>query len=345
MQKMHKASGCCFSCFIISLLSVFSSCTGKPAPDVSFYYWRTRFEINQYEKDILTQNKVRSLYVRYFDVDLDPATGTPRPVSTILIDSTIAGLSVIPVVYIKNRVFEKTDTNNINALSNNIFQVISAVNRENKITSLETQFDCDWTEKTKTAFFYFLTRYKKISNQELSATIRLHQVKYSQRTGIPPVDKGVLMFYNMGAISAGNINSIYERKNALKYVSSLKNYPLPLNIALPIFSWGIGSRGGKVRYLLNKMYIKDFEKDSSFTKLSDNRFKAKHSFFKSGYYIHENDEIKIETVGAGDLNGMVRMLKPVISRPLEKIIFYDLDSSNLINYESSIFQTISEDFR
>ena len=150
------------------------------------------------------------------------------------------------------------------------------------------------------------------------------------------------MFYNMGAISASDANSIYEEKNALKYVSSLKHYPLRLDIALPIFSWGIGTRNGKVHYLLNKMYTKDFEKDSNFVRLSEDRFRAKHSFFKGGYYIMENDEIKIENVGAKDLKEMTNMLIKNISQPVNKIIFYDLDSSNIINYESNIFQTVSQ---
>lgn len=153
------------------------------------------------------------------------------------------------------------------------------------------------------------------------------------------------MFYNIGAISASDANSIYEEKNALRYVSFLKKYPLPLDIALPIFSWGIGTRHGKVHYLLNKMYAKDFEKDSNFVRISEDRYRANHSLFKGGYYIMENDEIKIENIGAKDLKNMTSMLIKNVSQPVKKIIFYDLDSSNIINYESNIFQAVSQSFR
>ena len=344
MRNRHKVKLCCFFYFI-SLLFVLISCSDKPSPAISFYYWRTNFGLNQYENNVLAQNNVQSLYVRYFDVDLDPANGLPRPVSTIVSDSGFFKKSIIPVVYIKNRVFEKTDSKGIYTLGENIFQLIRGINEKKGIVAPEIQFDCDWTEKTKDEFFLFLNHYKKLSGQKLSATIRLHQVKYRDRTGIPPVDEGVLMFYNMGTISASDANSIYEEKNALKYVSSLKHYPLRLDIALPVFSWGIGSRNGKVHYLLNKMYAKDFEKDSNFVSLTANRYKARHSFFKSGYYIMENDEIKIENISANDLSQMAGMLKKNISQPVKKIIFYDLDSSNFINYESNIFQTVSQQFR
>lgn len=342
MQNMHKAKLYCYSYF---LLFAFISCRSKQAPEISFYYWKTKFELNQYEKNVLTTNNVPVLYVRYFDIDIDPASGEPRPVSVITFDSSSIQKTIIPVVYIKNRVFEKSDTTGISSLSKNVFQLIAGINSKRKITVPEVQFDCDWTEKTKDKFFFFLNHYKKISGQKLSATIRLHQVKYSQRTGVPPVDEAVLMFYNMGVISANDMNSIYEEKNALKYVSSLKQYPLQLDIALPVFSWGIGSRNGKVHYLLNKMYVRDFEKDTNFVKLSDHRFRARHSFFKSGYYIMENDEIKMENVEEEDLNRMATILKKNISYPVKHVIFYDLDSSNFIHYESNIFQKVSQKLR
>ena len=93
------------------------------------------------------------------------------------------------------------------------------------------------------------------------------------------------------------------------------------------------------------MYAKDFEKDSNFVRIGADRFRAKYSFFKGGYYVMENDEIKIENIGAKDLTGMTNMLTKNISQPVRKIIFYDLDSSNIINYESNIFQTVSQGFR
>jgi hypothetical protein len=342
MRRMRKAR---LSTYFISFFCVVASCRSKPAPAISFYYWKTRYELNQYENKALAENDVQSLYLRYFDVDIDPGTGATKPVSAITFISPVDQKAIIPVVYIRNRVFEKADSNTIDGLGKNIHQLITEINKMNKIVVSEVQFDCDWTERTKDAFFLFLRSYKKLSGQVLSATIRLHQVKYSRRTGIPPVDQGVLMFYNMGTISASDANSIYEEKNALKYVSSLNQYPLRLDIALPIFSWGIGARNGKVHYLLNKMYVNDFEKDSNFVKISAGRFRAKSSFFKKGYYVMENDEIKIENIGAKDLIGMTNRLTKNTSQPVKKIIFYDLDSSNMINYESNIFQTVSQGFR
>lgn len=143
-------------------------------PAVSFYYWKTRYELNQYENKVLAENGVQSLYIRYFDVDLDQGTDAVKPVSTITFISPADQKEIIPVVYIKNRVFEKSDSNSVYALGGDILQLITEINKKNRIAISEVQFDCDWTDRTRNAFFLFLNTYKKLSGHKLSATIRLH---------------------------------------------------------------------------------------------------------------------------------------------------------------------------
>ncbi len=86
---------------------------------------------------------------------------------------------------------------------------INQINKSVSIKCRALQIDCDWTTKTAPKYFYFLQQIReKLDAHEdggtfaslamLSATIRLHQVKYPEKSGMPPVDKGVLMFYNMG---------------------------------------------------------------------------------------------------------------------------------------------------
>jgi hypothetical protein len=325
----------------------FMACSSdkKEGPAISFYYWKTTGRLNTPEQEALRSNEITTLYVRYFDVDFDPATGMTRPLSIIRMDKSFTGVSIVPVIYIKNRVFVNADSARINKLCQEIYAQIGYINETNKKTVSEAQFDCDWTDQTKQAFFRFLEVIKKKSGWTLTATIRLHQVKYKQRTGIPPVDRGVLMFYNMGHIDAGPENSIYTRSNANRYVSSLKTYPLPLDIALPVFSWGIGIRDGKVQYLLNKMYPGDFEKDSNFVKAAPGRYRAVRSFFKSGSYIRQDDVVKVESISGTELMEMANLLRKHLSQPIRKLIFYDLDSANLQQYDEDIFQKVSDRFR
>lgn len=323
------------------LLLVFAvSCTQPNTKPISFYYWKTNFHLNNYEKQTLSHNGVQTLYVRYCDVDLEPGATNPKSIATISFDTSTHTYNIIPVVFIKNRTFINTDSIAVTALADSVFKLVAQINSAQRITPPEIQFDCDWTETTKDNYFLFTNHYRTISKQRISCTIRLHQVKYPAATGIPPVDRGVLMYYNMGSINAGPQRSIYEKNIAGKYNSFIASYPLPLDVALPIFSWGLKIRNGRVVELLNKIYFRHFENDSNFKYVSKNRFTAVHPCFKAGYYFAQGDEVKIEQVPANDLLEMAGDIKRNSNKNIGNIIFYDLDSTNLVQYEKNIYKKV-----
>ncbi len=194
-------------------------------------------------------------------------TPSAKPVSPIIFDGSSINYNIIPVVFIKKRVFERIREDNIESLAKSIYSLVSTVNHSIKKVPNRIQFDCDWTEKTRDKYFLFLRLYRSLSQSGISCTVRLHQVKYPGIAGIPPVDYAVLMFYNMGEINAGTGNSVYDKEIAKKYSPSIKSYPLELDLALPIFSWGLQLRAGRVIQLLNKMRFLQFETDSNFTKV------------------------------------------------------------------------------
>jgi hypothetical protein len=310
---------------------------------LSFYYWKTHFFLTNSEQIALQRNNVAKLFVRYFDIEMDDMQA--KPVSPIVFDQAIpSNIALVPVIYIKNKVFEQSDSAAIGTLCNRVFRLVGQINQSQGISNSEIQFDCDWTDKTQQRFFYFVAQYKKISQQTISATIRLHQVKYSQRTGIPPIDYGILMFYNMGNINAKNSNSIYEKTIATKYIAALKDYPLPLALALPIFSWAMQCRDEQVVQLLNKTYTSDFSPNAHFKPLSPNRFLVEQSQFKGGYYLKQGDEIKIENITAQQLGEMATILQKNLPKPPLQVLFYDLDSLNLAQYDSLIFQQTLQQF-
>jgi hypothetical protein len=277
--------------------------------------------------------------VRY--VDIVGSGGTFNFVARL--DSLPKGENFIPVIFIENKVFLNMDHELASDLYVAINNLVTDISRQSATKFKEIQFDCDWTEKTKDIYFYFLRKYKD-SGINTSATIRLHQVKYKEITGVPPVNKGVLMYYNMGIISADTNNSIYSPAIAKRYTSYLKNYPLVLDLALPVFSWGIHIRDGKVIGLLNKTNERNFINDTNFISVSNSIFKAKRSLFKSGYYYQENDKVKIESVSKEQLEEMADHLKNKFKQKPKEIIYYDLDSINLQRYDEKIFEEISSRF-
>lgn len=329
-----------FLCLTLTA-AAFSGCY-QPARSISFYYWRTSFLLDSTEKQTLQSNHTAMLYTRYFDIDFAPTDSAPAPIAITRFDSSRIVINIIPVIYIRNRVFEKNSSALVKQLPKKVYALVSSISKSIQQSPTTIQFDCDWTESTRDAYFQFLQQYKIISGQTVTATIRLHQVKYAARTGIPPVDNGVLMFYNMGEINAGNLNSIYDKSTAEKYSPAIKTYPLSLDIALPIFAWGLQIREGRVIKLLNKMNFLHFENDGNFILQNNNRYVANHACFHGGYYFQKNDEVKTEHVPEKDLMNIVEQVNRNSNHRIRNIIFYDLDKENIRLYEAGVFKKIMD---
>lgn len=324
---------------LVSLAIYLGACRHK-TKSMSFYYWRTTYAPDSTEMQALRENKVQTLYVRYFDVEWPDTDAAPAPVSPIRFAATPTGYSIIPVVFFRNRVFEKLDSTSSRRLAEKVLALIRRINVPAGIRPKETQFDCDWTENSRDNYFRFIRQYHALSGLPLSSTIRLYQIKYYERTGIPPVDHGILMFYNMGNIEAGAGNSIYDRTIAHRNMPSLRTYPLMLDIALPIFSWGLQVRDGRVVQLLDKLSARRLDRDTNFKKLSPNRYTANHPYFKDGYYFRDKDTVKVESATASDLLDMVDDVNRHSNQNIRDLIFFDLDSQNLIQYDKRLFKEV-----
>ncbi len=330
----------------ISVIFVFSSCNKNTLkPKVSFYYWRTVFNLNQTEKQILKNNNVEKIYVRYFDVDLN-GKNIPFPESPVFFQQKPDNIDIVPVVYIKNKVMLQKNIN-LDSLAKNIHNYIGQINKVRELKYNEIQVDCDWTMQSRDNFMKFIDILKRESGKKLSATIRLHQVKYFLQTKVPSVDKAVLMYYNMGKIAPDSLNSIYDRAIAQKYLTSLKKYPLKLDIALPIYSWGVHMRDNKVINLISKIDKTSFDADTNFiVHENSNIIITKNSNIKLGTYYIKDDKVKIEQVSEKEIKQMVKDIKSQLNYTPQQIIFYDLDSINLNKYkhEKRFFKKITSRF-
>lgn len=325
--------------FVGFLFLLLISCGKNEKPIVSFYYWKTIFKLSQTEKEVLRDNNVTKLYIRYFDVGLHPETSEPLPISPIHFQEKTNDFEIVPVIFIKNKVMLQSNLD-IDDLARKTIHLVEEINAKNKITCQEIQIDCDWTLKSKDNYLKFIEQFKKLSHKKLSATIRLHQVKYFKKTKVPNVDSGVLMFYNMGTIAIDSLNSIYSKKIAARYVESLKKYPLHLDLALPIYSWAVHIRDQKVIGLRSKLNVAELKKDTNFEQIDALFFKVKKSNYKNGFFYEENDLLKIEAISSEDLKEMAEELEGNLAQAPREIIFYDLDEFNIKNYEKNIFKQV-----
>ncbi|MEM0544143.1 hypothetical protein WFZ85_16275, partial [Flavobacterium sp. j3] len=85
---------------------------------------------------------------------------------------------------------------------------------------------------------YFLKKLKEISKKEISCTLRLYPYKYPDKMGVPPVDKVMIMCYNLiNPLENENKNSILDLAELESYLISVPKYHKHIVIAFPIYSW------------------------------------------------------------------------------------------------------------
>jgi hypothetical protein len=208
-----------FSLFALVLFFFCSGCHhSKKQTHRGFYYWKTDFRLTADEEQRIVALQIQKLYVRFFDINLN-ASNEAVPVAKIIFNSAVpANVEIVPVIFITNNTLKQISPDKILALATDMVDLAGKIATANNINYKEIQFDCDWSLQTKEKFFNLL-RYAKnrMTNQKISCTIRLHQVKYYRKTGLPPVDRGMLMFYNMGEIADTASNSIFNEADAAKY--------------------------------------------------------------------------------------------------------------------------------
>jgi hypothetical protein len=333
--------------YILCGLSIIAltSCQKHSKTIIAYYYWKTTFAINPAQQQFINQSD-KELYLRLFDVQWDSTKRSPQPNAIIQFYDKLPSVNITPVIYITNKTFEKLADTSVKTLAKDCSKLLNFIIRQQHTGYNKVQIDCDWSLTSRDKYFSFLKAFKQINKHSLEATIRLHQVKYRQLTGVPPVDKGVLMFYNMGKVSPDPAlpNSIYNEADAAKYLDNLGTYPLPLDVALPMFSWSLQIRDGQILHLNNRITREELSGDN-FSLLRDNIYRAKRSFFFDGIYVKENDIFKLEEMNAPSLEKAARQLAPHLSPQQNRaIIFYELGNINPHQFTPEQIRQVSDHF-
>jgi hypothetical protein len=334
-----------FFMLMLALLFCLLSCKEKREPrqiERSFYYWKSTLNLTKFEEQQLDSLQVRTIYLKFFDVDWDEATRKPKPVAKLRIeDSPIKNFSIIPTVFITNACIQKIDTAQLAELAGNIMQLIKEIIFNNNFKEIhEIQIDCDWTESTKEKYFELLMKLKALKpNAKFSATIRLHQIKYVSKTGVPPVDRGLLMCYNMGNLkNPATKNSILETEELKKYTGNLANYPLPLDVAFPLFDWKVLYRNNFYTGLIQNLPESAFS--SSFAEKTGNRYLILKDTLLAGYDLKKGDIVRNEQSYIKEVLSAADEISSKLKNTQLRVSLYHLDSVILRKYSTHELESI-----
>ncbi|HMO41169.1 MAG TPA: hypothetical protein PKC76_18150 [Saprospiraceae bacterium] len=341
MAKWLRIVVCC-------CLGLGSGCRQAPVVEPAFYHWKTVVHPTADEQTYLEALGVRRLYVKFFDVDWDAALAMPTPRAQVVIPEPIAQ-EIVPCIFITNETFRQLSDADLSVLTDRIAEKIDALWQQIPEQTLrEVQFDCDWTTSTRERFFRFLTLFQnKKPDLQLSATIRLHQVRDATATGVPPVHRGMLMLYNTGDLEDWHEdNSILNLTTARYYLQPPPRYPLPLDVALPVFGWGVLFRDGRMIRLINNLQAADLTDTTRFDKIADNRFEVQKSTYLNGYYLYENDQVRIENSQPEQLAQAIELVRPVLRKPRRmRLAFYHLDTTTIKQFPYETLEALGAHFK
>jgi len=326
---------------------LFASCGQRHAsPPLGFYYWQTGLALDGEELATLKELRARYLYVRLFDVDtMQGAAGAVRvvPVGTLHGSAVLPdSVEIVPVVYLTRQAMVHMDS--ADSLASRLERRVLDLLNKQQWTFNEIQWDFDWTPSTREPYFALLRALKArpgFAGKMFSATIRLHQVKFRAKTGLPPVDKGLLMCYNMGNLKQyAAENSILDEDLSRDYLENLSSYPLPLDVALPVFGWGLQFRKQQFQAILNGVEEGDLQDSTLFVLQRPQVYRALRTCRVRGFVVQSGDEIRMEWPEPAVLQSVARYVGRRNASDTSRLLFFHLHPTLTQHYPTHELQRI-----
>jgi len=354
---------CCLSCK-----------RSTPAEHSFYYWKTSINDLEKHPEmsaDSTGQYNLQHTYLRYFDVDWSESLAMPVPraeFSSGYNASLITDHKFTPVVFITNRTFERLNakdsscewlaqkvSDKIQRVTFNILRdqvrsqvlykehvsydaveaIVQARSKDRYAAIEELQIDCDWTAGTRDKYFRFLKAMKRLNTGKvISATIRLYPYKYADKMGVPPVDRGMLMCYNLGNIRDANTgNSVFDLATLKQYLNAT-SYPLKLDIAFPIFGWYAWFRGKDFKGIIydDPSLVED---SVVFTQRDQYRFLVRTDTVLGDNYFRAGDILRREYPDSTQLSTAIALVKEKIP-DYKRIAFYHWNQSSIKTYEKVI---------
>src|SRR5690606_22597200 len=160
-------------------------------------------------------------------------------------------------------------------------------------------------------------------------------------SGIPPVDRVTLMCYNMGNLrKLGEHNSILDLQEMETYLNDfLPNYPLPTDIALPLFSWSVVFRNGEYAGISKRLDPKLLADTTVFAgSPGSTLYHLKTALPLAG--LRAGDVVRREETRWDDLRAAADFLAAHKRKEDFTLLFYHLDNRDIQDFTDEQLQEI-----
>ncbi len=317
----------------------------------AFYYWKTSWQESAATEAARRQITPNKLYTRIADVGWNGATGMAQPHDQLRNAAALPkGTEIVPVLFIELPVLRNLKTaEQTEKLAADMARLFRSYEQTGGWKTGEYQVDCDWTESISEPYFELLKALKaqpQLKGKILSATIRLYQIKYRGKTGMPPVDRGLLMCYNTGNFRDPFLpNSILHLPEAQEYLGQLESYALPLDLALPMFRWTLWFKQDKFAGILRGLDPDSLQRYPFLVAEKDHLFRCTIDTQLSGYPLQKGDLLKSESPTPAEVAKTAKWVSRRMPNPNFSVAFYHLDSLLLQKFTPHELQNIVQSCR
>ncbi len=321
----------CRSLLIVPLLLI--ACAQAPEPVVvpAVFHWSNDRYLEWNEVGSMRSHRIQRLYHKVLDIDRDPVHG-PSPVASVGVPYEwktyrersgpwTDSVELVPCVYITNRTFFDLGNAEVDAFTDKLLRKLRMELPEQVEGVL---LDCDWSARTKDGFFRVVQRMNDSLEVPVISTIRLHQLAHPGKTGVPPADRGLLMPYNVGQVDRrGTENSIFDRATAEPYFGH-GDYPLPLDIGLPAFSWGVQFRKGRFLGLLSEELLQDALQRGLLRGETRGRMQVVQEDNEHRPELHLGDEVRVEQTTPALIREAAQLASTAVNSDTVAVVFFEL---------------------
>jgi len=333
------------SLLLFAVLMLVSCTEHKHVVQRGVYYWKTTLNWSSIDSTKAQELGLQRIYLRYFDVAL--VNKEILPVAPMQVSGAFPSqIKVVPVIYITLDALKSLQDSATADLAKHIVEMVQRMQVANGLPFSDLQIDCDWTVATREKYFHLLQELKKNVPGILSVTIRLHQVKFAHKTGVPPADRGMLMIYNMGNPgNTGYMNSIIEDDLVKSYVMSLNQYPLALDYAYPIFSWVVLFRDDHMMGLIRDVRAGELDTLANLHSTGSNQWVVGNAGYIHNVRIQRGDRLRFDDSDPKTILAIAHFLaQQVKTDSSTSVSFFSWDSTQIHDFGASHLEDLYEIF-
>ncbi|MEM6345967.1 MAG: hypothetical protein AAF927_18885 [Bacteroidota bacterium] len=336
------------NCLLCSITFLLLWGCGPNTVKTVFYQWETRPDWSNSTQAYLDTLATEQLFLRFFDIEWDDSRKRIVPIGSLRAAlGEWEGKEVVPVVYLSENVLSHLNEARIADLAelsiDRIRRIAEPLDQINEI-----QIDSDWSAETQANYFAFIEQMQTLLGEtgpQVSVCVYPHHVLQRDSMGIPPVARARLMLMEIDDPVAIEASGTLFGANIREAVSEADDYGVPLDVGLPIGSWGVVLRNEEAVSILRHLPLNVLEDRDRFEVVNAYFYRVLTDTYLDGTFLFENDMIRLEALSPDQLRESVKPLAPYLSQDSMSVGFFHLEVNTSAEYPPKEIERLVELFR